>query len=180
MSVTHAFLLRAFGRPRGVLGRAGGLIMARTNYACARWVVRLLKIQPNDHVLEVGFGPGVAIQLAATLASDGFVGGVDSSVEMVGQAKARNSSFSKNGRVDLRHGSAESLPFEPNAFDKEFAINSMQVWADAIAGLREMWRVTKIGGRVALAFSPYSGYAKTGLIDKTHDGGLHRATISGF
>jgi ubiquinone/menaquinone biosynthesis C-methylase UbiE len=37
----------------------------------------------------------------------------------------------ERGRVDLRHGSVESLPFEDNTFDKTLAINSMQVWPDA-------------------------------------------------
>jgi ubiquinone/menaquinone biosynthesis C-methylase UbiE len=42
------------------------------------------------------------------------------------------------------------LLFEDDTFDKALAINSMQVWADAMAGLREIRRVLKSGGRVAL------------------------------
>ena len=62
MSVVHSILLRMFGRPKGILGRLGGIIMARTNQKCAAWVIALLDIQPHDRVLEVGFGPGVGIQ----------------------------------------------------------------------------------------------------------------------
>ena len=40
--------------------------MARTNQKCAAWVIALLDIQPHDRVLEVGFGPGVGIQLLAS------------------------------------------------------------------------------------------------------------------
>jgi hypothetical protein len=49
------FLVNTFGRPRGVLGRLGGIIMARTNRKCAAWVASLLEVQSNDKVLEIGF-----------------------------------------------------------------------------------------------------------------------------
>src|SRR5437899_803867 len=120
-------------------------------------------MQPNDRVLEVGFGPGVGIQLLARSAPAGYVAGVDPSKEMVDQATARNAKAIKSGHVDLKYGSAESLPFEDNTFDKVLAINSMQVWTDAAAGLREIRRVMKAGGRIALGFTPYSGQSKSGL-----------------
>ena len=161
MTVMRSILMRAFGRPKGFLGRLGGIIMARTNYKCAAWVIDLLDIQLNDKVLEVGFGPGVGIQLLARLASAGYVAGVDPSREMVEQARTRNAKAIKG--VGLRHGSVESLPFVDNTFDKALAINSMQAWPDAIAGLREIRRVLKPGGRVALGFTPYSGQPKSGL-----------------
>jgi ubiquinone/menaquinone biosynthesis C-methylase UbiE len=157
--------MRTFGRPKGVLGRLGGIIMARTNQKCAAWVVSLLDIQPDDKVLEVGCGPGVGIELLTRLASAGYVAGVDISVEMVKQAKARNANGIKSGRVDLRHGSVEHLPFEDSLFDKALAINSMQVWPDAVTGLREIRRVLKTGGSVALRFTPYSGQQKSGLTE---------------
>src|SRR3977135_4089392 len=161
MSVVRSVLLRAFGRPKGVLGRLGGIIMARTNQECAAWVIGLLEIQRNDKVLEVGFGPGVGIRLLA--GSAGHVAGVDPSREMVEQATARNANVIQSGRVDLRHGSVESLPFENNTFDKALAINSMQIWPDAVGGLQEMRRVMRSGGRAALGFTPYSGQPESGL-----------------
>lgn len=163
MRLVDSLLMRAFGRPQGILGRLGGIIMARTNQKCAAWVIGLLDIQPNDRVLEVGFGPGVGIQLLARSASAGYVAGVDYSEEMVAQARARNVKALESGRVDLRHGSVESLPFADQAFDKALAINSMQVWPDAGAGLREMRRVITPGSRIALGFTPYSGQSKSGL-----------------
>jgi hypothetical protein len=63
--------MQMFGRPRGVLGRLGGVIMARMNQQCAAWVIDLLEVQPHDRILEVGFGPGVGIELLAKAASEG-------------------------------------------------------------------------------------------------------------
>jgi ubiquinone/menaquinone biosynthesis C-methylase UbiE len=67
---------------------------------------------------------------------------------MVEQACARNSIAIHNGCVDLRRGSVDSLPFDDNSFEKALAINSMQVWPDAAAGLQEIRRVMKPAGRL--------------------------------
>lgn len=157
--------MRAFGRPQGVLGRLGGVIMARMNADCGAWVAGLLEVRPDDAVLEVGFGPGVIIQRLANLASSGRVAGIDQSQEMFQQASARNAAEIRGNHVDLKCGSVESLPFNNNSFDKVIAINSMQVWPDAIGGLREVRRVMTPGGRIALGFTPYSGQRNGGLLE---------------
>jgi ubiquinone/menaquinone biosynthesis C-methylase UbiE len=132
MRMLKSTLMRMFGRPTGTLGKLGGIIMARTNAAFASFVISLLDVQPREKVLEVGFGPGVGIQLLAR--SAGRVAGVDCSREMVQQAKTRNAEAIAGGVVDLRHGSVEDLPFEDATFDAVLAVNSMQVWPDVMAG----------------------------------------------
>lgn len=104
MSVMRNIFMHTFGRPQGVLGRLGGIIMARMNADCGAWVGDLLEVGPNDSVLEVGFGPGMVIQRLSKLAAAGHVAGVDQSWEMVEQARARNATAIKSGSVDLRHG----------------------------------------------------------------------------
>jgi ubiquinone/menaquinone biosynthesis C-methylase UbiE len=177
MSVTRNILLHMFGRPRGLPGRLGGIIMAHMNEDCGAWVADLLEIGPNDSVLEVGFGPGVIIRRLSKLASQGHVAGVDPSQEMVEQARARNAAAIETGRVDLRRGSVESLPFDDDAFDKALAVNSMQVWPDPPAGLREMRRVMKPGAKVALGFTPYSGQPHKGLTEILTATGFSEANV---
>jgi ubiquinone/menaquinone biosynthesis C-methylase UbiE len=177
MSLTRNILLRTFGRPQGVLGRLGGIIMARMNEDCGAWVTDLLEIGPDDRVLEVGFGPGVVVQRLGKLAAAGHVAGIDPSREMVGQARARNAAAIESGRVDLRRGSVESLPFADDSFNKALAINSMQVWPDAVTGLLEIRRVLKPGGRIALGFTPYSGQPNEGLPEKLAAAGFDNAHV---
>jgi ubiquinone/menaquinone biosynthesis C-methylase UbiE len=177
MSVTRDILMHLFGRPRGVLGRLGGIIMARTNENCGAWVADLLEIGPNDSVLEVGFGPGVTIQRLSKLASAGHVAGIDPSREMVEQARVRNAAAIQSGRVDLRRGSVEGLPFDEDTFDKALAVNSMQVWPDPSAGLREMRRVMKRGAKVALGFTPYSGQPNKGFAEMLTAAGFTQAKV---
>jgi trans-aconitate methyltransferase len=78
--------------------------MAHTNADCGAWVTELLEIGPCDGVLEVGFGPGMIIQRLSKLAAAGQIAGIDPSQEMVAQARARNATAIKNGRVDLGRG----------------------------------------------------------------------------
>jgi ubiquinone/menaquinone biosynthesis C-methylase UbiE len=165
MNTVDRFFMRMCGRPEGMLGRWGGVMMACGNRELARWIIDLLEIQPTDKILEVGFGPGVSIQMLARLAPSGFVAGVDYSNAMLAQATARNSEAIKASRVKLQQGTVERLVFEDNTFDKALAINSMQVWPDATAGIREMRRVIKHGGRIALGFNRYSRQPNTGLTE---------------
>jgi ubiquinone/menaquinone biosynthesis C-methylase UbiE len=165
MALLRRLLMRAFGRPEGVLGRIGGALMARGNRDCAAWVVDLLAIEPQQAVLEVGFGPGVGIALAAAAVPAGRVAGIDPSREMLAQAKGRNAEAIRAGRVDLHLGTADALPFADGGFDRAFAINSMQIWPDPLAGLKELRRVVRRSGRVAFGFTPPSGQTKDGLTD---------------
>ncbi len=162
MSVMKTILMRMFGRPRGGMGRLGGYIMALTNTKFGVRVCDLVGVAANDRVLEVGFGPGAVVDHLSKLTT-GYVAGVDSSPEMVAQARARNRAAIQSGLVDLRLGSVDSLPFGDNSFDKALAINSMQVWPNAVAGLREIRRVLKPGATIALGFTVYSGQSKNEL-----------------
>ena len=162
MTVADRILMRMFGRPEGVLGRLGGVILARANRSFADEIVALLDVGASEKILEVGFGPGVGIELLARTAPAGKVAGIDPSEEMVRQATARNAAAIRTGMVDLRRGTVERMPFGDDAFDLALAINSMQVWPDVDAGLREIRRVLRPGGRIALAFTPRSGSRNPG------------------
>jgi PPOX class probable F420-dependent enzyme len=74
-------LMRMSGRPRGSLGRLGGIIVARANRTVAARAIDLLGVHATDRVLEVGFGPGVGIQLRAESVSSGWVVGVEGMTE---------------------------------------------------------------------------------------------------
>src|ERR1700678_3305532 len=78
-------------RTRGAAGRVTAWEMAHrpSNRQRNRWVVSLLDIQPTDRVLELGFGPGVAIAALAR-AGAAHVYGVDHSGVMARQASKRN------------------------------------------------------------------------------------------
>ena len=145
-----------FARPSGVLGRVVGYFMAITNKQRSWWVLPLLDIHQNDRVLEVGFGSGIDIQRVSEMAIDGFVAGVDHSPVMVEHARRRNAAAIRKGLAEVSLGSASQLPFPDESFDKIFSINVAQFWPDAVSPMREMRRVLRIGGVVAIAVQPRS------------------------
>jgi ubiquinone/menaquinone biosynthesis C-methylase UbiE len=177
MAIGERVLMRMFGRPEGVLGRLGGIILARTNRSFAQELVTFLDIGASEKVLEVGFGPGVGIELLSKAAHAGRVAGVDPSAEMVKQATARNAAAIRAGSVDLRQGTVERMPFQDDTFDTVIAINSMQVWPDATAGLREIRRVLAVGGRVAPGFTPNSGQPRAGVTEMLAAAGFAEAHL---
>lgn len=153
-----------FGVPHGIVGRIGGRLMTgKDKRAMAEWVLSEMAVEPTDRILEVGFGPGLGIQVASAATPDGFVAGIDYSHEMVEMARKRNTAAVETGHVDLRYGPADEIPSEDAVFDEIFSINSMQVWPDATAGLTEMRRVLISGGRIAIAFTPIAGQSRDEL-----------------
>ena len=119
-----------FGRPTGLPGRMAGRVMAHrsSNRRRNAWVVSLLDVQRDDRVLEIGFGPGVAIRELARLAADGHVYGLDHSEVMVRQAARRNAEGVRRGQVELRLGTVERLPAFDVPFDKILAVNVNVFW----------------------------------------------------
>jgi ubiquinone/menaquinone biosynthesis C-methylase UbiE len=140
--------LRAqFGRPTGLPGRMVGWLMAyrSSNRRCNAWVVSLLDVQRDDRVLEIGFGPGIAIRELARRAADGRVCGIDHSEVMLRQASRRNAHAIRRGVVDLRLGSVDALPDFDAPFDNIMAVNALLLWNDPDARLRALARLLRPG-----------------------------------
>jgi ubiquinone/menaquinone biosynthesis C-methylase UbiE len=144
-----------FCMPKGALGRLGGQLMSQDRWLPA-WVLDLLEINHSDSVLEVGSGPGVGLELAAARAYEGQVVGVDPSETMLEMARRRNRALIEAGRVQLRLGNVEKLPFDDATFDKALTMNSLHLWPDPMVGLMKVKRTLRTGGRIAIAITRFS------------------------
>lgn len=156
-----------FRRPSGWAGRLAGWIMARraSNVRRSLMTLELLGIAQSDRVLEIGCGPGVAIAAVARMAVDGHVVGVDHSETMVVMARRRNSAAITAGRVSIEWGRAEEFPVGEHSFDKVFAVNVFQFWADPSAVLRRVRRCLAPGGRIAITHQPRQRRATQSDVD---------------
>lgn len=150
----EAVLNPHYGCPKGIMGRLVGELMVRQHAKETAWTVSIADIQPTDHVLEIGFGAGKAIQLLEKKTTHGFVYGIDVSATMVKRAKERNVHAIRTGRVTLQQGEAAHLPFEEYHFDKVVSIHTFYWWAEEPhIFLTEMFRVLKPGGTLLFTFA---------------------------
>jgi ubiquinone/menaquinone biosynthesis C-methylase UbiE len=143
-----------FGNPQGLGGRLAGWLMALTNRDLNTWAVDQLAVRPGDCVLEIGFGPGLALQALARRARNGHVDGIDVSPLMVDQAARRNATMVQAGRVRLQTAEVSALPFESGRFDRVLAVNNVQFWPSLADDLREVARVMRPGATLAIVLQP--------------------------
>ena len=99
--------------------------------------------QPGERILDVGCGPGFYCREFGELA--GSMVGVDQSEAMVGLARRRCEAL---GNVDLRVADATALGVEDGGFDAAFSVQVFEYVPDTGAGLAELYRALRPGGRV--------------------------------
>jgi cyclopropane fatty-acyl-phospholipid synthase-like methyltransferase len=152
MSLRDA-IVSQFVRPRGLLGRIAGWILATrgSNLRRNRWTVDLLAPADGERVLEVGCGPGVALELCLARAGVRVVG-VDHSALMIKQAAKRNARAVKDGRLVLIEGTIDVTPAEA-PFDRMFSINVIQ-FVDRPAFVARAKALLKPGGMMATTCQP--------------------------
>ena len=134
----------------------------------------LLDVRPEDRVLEIGFGPGIAIRELGRLARKGYVCGIDHSELMLRLAKRFNAEALRRGVVDLRLGSVlEDLPAFDEPFDKILAVNATMFWREPVAPLEDLRRLLWSGGLIAVAHQPRGPGAsdETGSLGSGDGGG---------
>ncbi len=156
----NRFIAGKFRHPIGFFGWLIGKAMARNNATAIQWTISLLNIQPDDHVLEIGFGPGVGIEYAAQKASNGLVAGIDASETMVQVAQKRTAAAIAAGHVALKQGEVASLPYADASFDQALTIHCLYFWANPIACLQEIRRTLKPNGRLAITILPKDTWMK--------------------
>ena len=127
-----------------------GRVMEAINRAPNREAIAALAIAPADVVVEIGYGPGCAIETLAASAPRGCVYGIDPSPVMHASASRRNREALAAGRVSLSLGDVRDLRLAPDSVDKILAVNVVYFLDEDGGELKEAWRLLKPGGRIAL------------------------------
>lgn len=121
-----------------------------------RRTYELMALQEGHRVLDLGCGPGSdTIALAGLVGETGHVHGVDFDSEMVVEANERAHAAGVAAQVVHQQADAASLPFDDDFFDSCRSERVFQHLSDPAAGLAEMIRVTRPGGRIAVLDSDY-------------------------
>lgn len=102
----------------------------------------------GEHVVDVGCGAGIDSLIASRMVGrSGYVVGVDMTPEMIQRARASAAAMG-TPNVEFQIGSAEALPVPDGWADVVLSNGVMNLFPDKSAGLLEMARVLKPGGRL--------------------------------
>src|ERR687896_440680 len=87
-----------------------------------RAVVERLDVQPDDRVLEIGCGHGIAATYVCERLETGRLTAVDRSAKMIAAAARRNAAHVAAGRAEFLVAHLEELDLGEHRFDKVFAV----------------------------------------------------------
>jgi demethylmenaquinone methyltransferase / 2-methoxy-6-polyprenyl-1,4-benzoquinol methylase len=115
-----------------------------------RRAVRSLKLGENPTVLDLATGTGDLALLIADMVPDARVIGVDPSEGMLAVGRRKVSEAGQSARIELRLGDAQALDLGDLSVDAITMAFGIRNVPDRRAALREMARVTRPGGKIAL------------------------------
>lgn len=142
------FVASQLAKPQGRVGRyVFAPLLNRVNKGMNAAVLKVMRLGPQDRVLEIGFG-GAAMLRAILAGPAASVHGLDLSLDMVRQARSRLTRELDSGRLELVAGTAEQLPYEDGSIDVVCAVNVIYFWPEPALAVREIHRVLSPGGRV--------------------------------
>jgi SAM-dependent methyltransferase len=158
--------------PSGLWGRTTGSVMAVANAKPNTLAVAALGMREGESLLELGCGPGHALQELLRLPHLARVIGLDWSEVMLAQASRRNRLALEAGRLALIRGDFGGLPFVDEITDAVLAVNVVY-FMHSSAAAREAHRVLRPGGRIVLYAThgsamrrwPFAGYHTHRLFD---------------
>lgn len=115
-----------------------------------RRTVKALELGPGSSVLDLATGTGaVALEIARQQPAASIIG-LDPSPGMLEIGRQNLTAAGLEGRIELRQGEAETLPFGDDSFDGVSIAYGIRNVADRDRALREMARVVRPGGRIAI------------------------------
>jgi ubiquinone/menaquinone biosynthesis C-methylase UbiE len=120
--------------------------------------VEQLGVQPEDRVLEVGCGHGVAVSLVCErlVGGRGRVTGIDRSAKMTAMAARRAREHVEAGAAELVTGTAEATDLGARRFDLVFGVNVAALWRGRAAALTAVRGLLVPGGRIVVVGQPPS------------------------
>lgn len=153
-ALLEKFIARQLAQPSGLFGR---LFIARwlnkASAAMNKGTFEQLSIEPEDRILEIGFGGGDLLEQILKSKRSKYVAGVDLSVDMVRVVSRRLRRYVRAGKAEVRRGDIEALPFGDGEFTKLCTVNTLYFWRNPSVALAECRRVLMQGGLIVLCFN---------------------------
>lgn len=143
-------------KPTRITGRLFTWIMNRSHSSLTDWALTHVHVANHFTILDVGCGGGLTIQKLAAKATNGVVHGIDYAVGSVAASRALNQQLINAGRVKIEKASVSQLPFPENTFDLVTAVETQYYWPNPVKDMREIARVLRPGGVLAIIVESYN------------------------
>jgi SAM-dependent methyltransferase len=129
-----------------------GESMEHDHWPITRPALEMMRIEPDENVIDVGCGAGWLSRILARGVPEGRVVGMDISDEMIHRAREASVEFEN---LVFVVGAVHDIPWEPNFFQKAISVESSYYWPDPAKGLREIHRVLGEGGSAWIVINYY-------------------------
>jgi cyclopropane fatty-acyl-phospholipid synthase-like methyltransferase len=122
------FIATQFKKPSGLFGLISAYLMIKVNKFKYEKLIKYLELQPKDKLLEIGYGPGIGINMIAKACPSCTIHGIDFSKLMYERASKHNKQYLDNGTMLLQYGDFLKASIVSNEYDKIFCINVVYFW----------------------------------------------------
>lgn len=122
--------------------------------------------RPNDRILEIGCGTGVAAELVCRRLDNGTLTAIDRSATAIARARARLADQIAAGTLRLHQMPLHEADFDGERFDRIFAVNVNLFWTGDPAALDLVRGLMTPRGRLFLFCQPPSAARMEPLIDR--------------
>jgi ubiquinone/menaquinone biosynthesis C-methylase UbiE len=133
-------------KPSGEFAEKVAVKMGDGNRPLYDLVMQAMNINPDDSLLEIGFGGGDHFGDLLSMQAGIKVFGIDYSSEMVTRASIRNRKAVESGVLKLFKGNSNEMPFDDHQFDQVFCNMVIYFWEEPVEHLKEIRRVLKPDG----------------------------------
>jgi len=123
-------LAKQLRKPSGFFGNLVAKMMEFRNRSSYKEIIGKLSPGKGEHILEIGYGPGLGIYHIASSFPGCMISGIDFSELMYHKASKRNKKFIDKGTVHLKHGDVLTMEPGNQKFDKIFCVNVIYFWND--------------------------------------------------
>jgi SAM-dependent methyltransferase len=146
-----------------------------------QWAVQMLDVFPEDEILEIGCGPGVAVSLICERLAGGSITALDRSAIAIERAAKRNANHIASGRAVLQQVDLAGLRLPGRRFDKIFAVNVNLFWVQpADAELRIIRSLLRHNGALYLVYETPAQGNDQGKVSWIVETIMHRLASHGF
>jgi len=140
------FVGNNFGNPNGIAGKLSVKIMNIMNQKQYKAVLDNINLEPNDILLDIGFGNGYLINKLFKKNIPIKIYGIEISKDMINNVSKKYKQIIEDGYLTLYLENIENTSFKNETFNKIYTVNTIYFWNGLEKCFSEIKRILKPDG----------------------------------